>query len=165
MLHYAVVDKSSGVVGGYQALRNPDPLHSKVDIGAIYWGPGIARRRGGSEAFYLFVTYVFDTLGYNRFGWRSNNQNTRSTRAASRFGFTFEGIARVPRVVWKGYGRDMAYYSMLLDVEWPLMKKALELWLLPENFDEAGMQRERLEDVRRRLDKLKKVPQSFTLAS
>jgi len=32
--------------------------------------------------------------------------------------------------------------------EWPLVKEALEHWLREENFDESGMQKRRLEDIR-----------------
>ena len=34
---------------------------------------------------------MFDDLGYRRFEWKCNAQNEPSRRAASRFGFTFEG--------------------------------------------------------------------------
>jgi len=45
--------------------------------------------------------------------------------------------------VVKGQSRDSAWYSML-DSEWPARKQAFEAWLAPENFDEAGRQRQNL---------------------
>ena len=33
------------------------------------------------------------------------------------------------------------------DAEWPGLKEAFEAWLAPSNFDDAGMQRERLGDL------------------
>jgi len=147
VIYYAVVDKASGLVGGYLALRDYNPILGYVEIG-LHYGPLLARRRGATEAFYLCASYIFDTLGFNRLGWLSNNQNAVSKKAARRLGFTFEGIGRIPRVHKNGHARDMTLWGMLREVQWPAMKRALELWLVPENFDEAGMQRRRLEDIR-----------------
>jgi len=95
-----------------QSLLYPDPTHSCIDI-SRHWGPLLARTRAATEAFYLFASYVFDSPGYTRLGGRSSNMNIKSKNSARRFGFTFEGVTRRPRFIWRGY-------SMLRDVEWPL---------------------------------------------
>ena len=63
--------------------------------------------------------------------------------AAKRLGFTFEGTFRQMHVV-KGRTRDTTWLS-IIDGEWPALKRALEGWLDPANFDAAGAQRRRLE--------------------
>ena len=46
-------------------------------------------------------------------------------------------------MVVKGKNRDTAWYS-IIDTEWPERKAAFERWLVPENFDAQGRQKERL---------------------
>lgn len=126
---------------GRQSLMDINTEHGTAEIGHILWGPRIARGRVTTEAFFLFADYIFG-LGYRRWQWRCNANNAPSRRAADRFGFTFEGIFRNHMVV-KGESRDTAWYS-ITDAEWPRLKAGYERWLRPENFDEAGTQREKL---------------------
>ena len=83
--------------------------------------------------------HVFDDLGYRRYEWKCNALNAPSTRAAERFGFTFEGIFRQHMIV-KGRNRDTAWFAML-DSEWPARKAAYERWLAPDNFNSGGRQK------------------------
>jgi hypothetical protein len=100
------------------------------------------RTIGATEAQYLFAVYVFDTLGYRRYEWRCDNLNMPSKRAATRFGFTLEGVFRQHMII-KGRNRDTAWFAML-DSEWPARRIAFERWLDPANFDAAGRQKVRL---------------------
>jgi hypothetical protein len=65
--------------------------------------------------------------------------DTRSRRAAERFGFTFEGVFRQHMMV-KGRNRDSAWFSVI-DGDWPDVRAAFESWLAPGNFDADGRQR------------------------
>jgi len=88
-LFHAVVDKATGVAGGRQTFMRITPEHGVIEIGNILWGPAIARGRVATEALYLAAKYVFDALGYRRFG------------------FDFEGVFR--QHMWvKGANRDAA---------------------------------------------------------
>lgn len=144
-LFFVVIDLATGAIGGRQAFMRIDPSNGSAEIGNIYWGPTIARTPKATEAFYLFARHVFDELGYRRFEWKCNDRNEPSMRAARRFGFRFEGIFRQHMVV-KGENRDTAWYS-ILNGEWPAVRKAVELWLSPENFDGEGRQLRRLEGI------------------
>ena len=137
-LMFAVIDQASGEARGRQALMRIVPEHGVIEIGSIYWGPGLAQTRGATEALYLFARHIFDDLSYRRFEWKCNNRNEPSKRAAARFGFTFEGVFRQHMII-KGDNRDTAWFSML-DREWPARKAALEAWLDPANFDAEGRQ-------------------------
>lgn len=139
---FAVVDKATGRVGGRQALMRVVPAHGVIEIGSIYWGPAIARTRVATEALYLFARHIFEDLGYRRFEWKCNDRNEPSKAAATRFGFTYEGLFRQHMIV-KGENRDTAWFSML-DGEWPSRKAGFERWLDPANFDAAGMQKQKL---------------------
>jgi RimJ/RimL family protein N-acetyltransferase len=146
-LFFAVVDQATGKVVGRQALMRIDPNNGVAEIGNIYWGPNLSRTPGATEAMMLFAKTVFD-LGYRRYEWKCNNNNEPSKRAAERFGFTFEGVFR-QHMIQKGENRDTAWFSML-DSEWPALKAAYDAWLDPSNFDEAGSQKRRLQDMVKR---------------
>jgi len=141
-LFFAVIDKATGRAEGRQTLMRIDPVHGVIEIGNILWGPAIARGRVATEALFLFADDVFKR-GYRRFEWKCNNANAPSKTAATRFGFTFEGVFRQHMVV-KGRNRDTAWYSML-DKEWPRLREDYLAWLDPANFDEAGRQKARLQ--------------------
>jgi RimJ/RimL family protein N-acetyltransferase len=138
-LFFAVVDRASGRAGGRQALMRIVPEHGVIEIGHILWGPGVARTRVATEAFYLHARYVFETLGYRRFEWKCNDLNEPSKAAARRFGFTFEGLFR--QHMWvKGASRDTAWFA-IMDHEWPALGARFERWLAPGNFAADGTQR------------------------
>jgi RimJ/RimL family protein N-acetyltransferase len=145
-IFFAVVDKATGRAEGRQALMRIDPANGVIEIGNILWGPVIARTRVATEAFYLFASYIFDTLGYRRLEWKCDDRNLSSKKAAARFGFTFEGLFRDHMVV-KGQSRDTAWFSVIRP-EWPLLSQTLANWLNAANFDDAGQQQHRLEEFR-----------------
>ncbi|WP_297112728.1 GNAT family protein [uncultured Devosia sp.] len=140
--YVAVVDKTSGKAVGQQGWMRIRPEHGSIEIGGVYWGLPMARSRMATEALFLFARHAFDDLGYRRFEWKCNNANEPSKAAATRFGFTFEGIFRQDMII-KGESRDTAWFS-IIDSEWPTLRAEFERWLDPANFDDAGVQRTRL---------------------
>ncbi|SKR79968.1 N-acetyltransferase GCN5 [Mycobacteroides abscessus subsp. abscessus] len=62
----------------------------------------------------------------------------------------YEGMFR-QAVIYKGRNRDTTWYSMI-DKEWPVLNERFEQWLSPNNFDEDGQQRIRLQDINRARD-------------
>ncbi|CAD7040343.1 GNAT family N-acetyltransferase [Pseudorhizobium endolithicum] len=139
-------DNASGRIVGMASYMRPDPKNGVVEVGSVAHAPDVQRSPLTTEAHYLMARHVFEDLGYRRYEWKCHNENEPSKRSAIRYGFTFEGVFR-QHVISKGANRDTAWFSMI-DGEWPLLKKAFETWLSPENFDEAGRQRRRLEDIR-----------------
>jgi RimJ/RimL family protein N-acetyltransferase len=117
-----------------------------VEIGNVLFTPALQATTAATEAMYLMARHAFEDLGYRRYEWKCNDLNAPSRRAAVRLGFTYEGTFRQHMIV-KGRNRDTAWYSMI-DTEWPRVKAAFEAWLDPGNFDEAGRQKRRLEEIR-----------------
>jgi RimJ/RimL family protein N-acetyltransferase len=138
----AIVDRVSGKALGQQGWMRIRPEHGSIEIGGVYWGLPMARTRLATEALYLFARHAFDDLGYRRFEWKCNDRNEPSKAAATRFGFTFEGVFRQDMIM-KGENRDTAWFS-ILDGEWPALRAEYERWLSPDNFDDAGQQKTRL---------------------
>ena len=145
-LFFAIIDTASGKAVGYETLMRIDTAHRVIEVGNILYGTPLQRTPGATEAQYLLMRYVFETLGYRRYEWKCNALNAPSRSAAERFGFSFEGIFRQHMVV-RGRNRDTAWYS-ILDHEWPVQKAAFEAWLQPDNFDTDGRQRRKLSDFK-----------------
>lgn len=145
-LHFAVIDQRSRRAVGTLALIRMDPANGVIEIGFVVFSPLLRRTPSSTEAHYLLMRYLFDSLGYRRLEWKCDSLNEPSRRAAQRLGFQFEGIFR-QAVVYKGRNRDTAWFS-ILDCEWPSLRAAFELWLAPDNFDAQGLQRRSLAQVR-----------------
>jgi RimJ/RimL family protein N-acetyltransferase len=148
-LYFAIVDVASDRAVGIAAYLNINPPNRVIEVGGLVYTPALQRTAGATEAMYLMARHAFDDLNYRRYEWKCNALNLASRRAAERLGFTFEGIFRQHMIV-KGRSRDTAWFSMI-DGEWPRLRRALEAWLDPSNFDAGGRQRRRLADLRREL--------------
>ncbi|KAI0601374.1 putative acetyltransferase, GNAT family [Biscogniauxia sp. FL1348] len=147
---YAILPRdASGSVLGHASLMRADTAHRSVEIGHVLLAPALQRTRAATEALYLLARHALDHLGFRRCEWKCHALNAPSRRAALRLGFAFEGLFRSHMVV-KGRDRDTAWYALLRDGggEWLRAKEALEAWLDPANFDEQGVQRRRLEELR-----------------
>lgn len=147
-LHMAIVDKQTGKARGTFALMRHDPRHGVIEMGWVMYSPLLKRTIAATEAQYLAMAYVFDTLGYRRYEWKCDSLNAASRRAAERLGFSHEGTFR-QATVYKGRNRDTAWFS-LLDSEWPAHKRAFEAWLDPAKFRD-GVQLASLEQWHARL--------------
>ena len=147
-LTWAVVP-TGGEAAGMTSLYRIDPAHGQAEVAAIIYARSVQRTPAATEATYLLMRYAFDGLGYRRFEWKCDALNEPSRQAALRLGFTYEGRFR-NHMVTKGRNRDTDWFSVT-DAEWPLLKLALQTWLQPDNFDEAGQQRLALSIVRDRL--------------
>jgi len=146
---YTIVDRQSAKPSGLASYLRMKPEHGVIEIGHIWFGASLQRTRAATEAIYLLARHVFDDLGYRRLEWKCDAANQRSRRAATRFGFAFDGIFRQHMVI-KGKNRDTAWYAML-DRDWPVAGEAFARWLSRENFDAEGHQLRGLADIRSEL--------------
>jgi RimJ/RimL family protein N-acetyltransferase len=139
---HIICDKSSKQPMGMASYMRIRPEHGSVEVGCIVFARALQRTNIATEAIYLMIKHAFDDLNYRRFEWKCHNENEASKRAAVRFGFTFEGVFRNDMVM-KGKNRDTAWYS-ITDTEWGVVKTGYEKWLDLNNFDTAGVQRQKL---------------------
>lgn len=144
-LHYAVIDLATGKAVGTLALMRIDRANGVIEVGHVTYSPRLKRTRIATEAMFLLMNQVFDTLGYRRFEWKCDSLNEPSRSAALRYGFTFEGIFR-QAIVYRERNRDTAWFS-IVDGEWPALRSSYVRWLDPHNFDAQGRQVERLVDL------------------
>lgn len=131
-------------IGAYSLLRI-NPAQGTIEIGFIWFTKELRKTIAATEALYLMADYCLTTLEYRRYEWKCNNLNEASKRAATRLGFTFEGVFRQSMVV-KGKNRDTAWFS-IIDSEWPRLRDGYLEWLSPDNFDENEKQKRSLFDI------------------
>ena len=149
-MHFAVINRQSNQPVGSLALMRIDKHHGVVEVGHVHFSPLLSRTVMATEAHWLLMRYVFDTLGYRRYEWKCNSLNAPSCRAAQRLGFHFEGRFRQALVI-KGHNRDTDWFS-IIDGEWPQVDKAMREWLASDNFNADGQQRHTLESFRAATD-------------
>ena len=145
-LFHAIVDLERGKAVGVCAYLRIDPGNGVIEVGHLQYSPRLQQTRAATEAMYLMMRRAFEELGYRRYEWKCDSLNGPSRAAAERLGFRFEGVFR-KAIVYKGRSRDTAWFSVI-DDEWPGVRRALEGWLEPGNFDSEGRQRRRLVELR-----------------
>ncbi|KWE74532.1 GCN5 family acetyltransferase [Burkholderia ubonensis] len=145
-MHFVVIDVASGRAVGTLALMRIDPANGVIEVGSVSFSPALQRTPISTEAQYLLMRHVFDTLGYRRYEWKCDSLNAPSRKAAERLGFRYEGTFR-QALVYKGRNRDTAWYS-IVGGEWPALAAAFDAWLSPANFDGEGAQRASLAAIR-----------------
>jgi RimJ/RimL family protein N-acetyltransferase len=136
-MFFAIVDRSTGKPSGVASYLRILPESGSIEVGHVHFSLLLQRSRVATEAMYLMMKHAFD-LGYRRYEWKCDSLNEPSRNAATRLGFSFEGIFR-QATVYKGRNRDTAWYS-IIDSEWPRLNEAFKKWLLPDNFDNDGRQ-------------------------
>lgn len=141
---YAIIDKASKKPIGLSGYLRINPEHGVIEVGHLHFSSRLKKTPLATEAMYLMMHYVFEELGYRRYEWKCHSLNEASKNAALRLGFQFEGIFRQSNV-FKGHNRDTAWFS-ILDHEWPSLKENFESWLQPNNFDENGQQKRKLNE-------------------
>ncbi|MEQ9726036.1 GNAT family protein [Pseudomonas sp. WHRI 8822A] len=145
-LFFTVIDKATERAVGLLSFLRIAAADGCIEIGHIAFGRAMQRSPASTEAIWLLMRLAMDGLGNRRLEWKCNARNARSRRAAERLGFTQEGLFRQHAVI-KGENRDTAWFS-IIDSEWPPLRDAFVRWLSPDNFDEQGKQRQRLEELR-----------------
>jgi len=137
-LFYAIVDRASEAPVGVAAYLRIAPDMGSIEVGHLRYAPVLQRTATSTEAMYLMMRHAFEALGYRRYEWKCDSLNAASLAAARRLGFRFEGTFRNAMVI-KGRNRDTSWLS-ITDEEWPGIRRALERWLDPGNFDAQGRQ-------------------------
>ena len=143
---YAIVDHKSEQAKGVASYLRIDPGIGSIEVGHINFSPALQNTVSATEAMFLMMQNAF-ALGYRRYEWKCDRLNAKSCHAATRLGFTFEGVFR-QATMYKHRNRDTAWYSVI-DGEWPKLRQAFNKWLSSENFDPAGQQKLALSNLTR----------------
>ncbi|MHA6260791.1 GNAT family N-acetyltransferase [Sporosarcina sp. CAU 1771] len=142
-VYYTVLSKETNKPLGIYSLMRIDQDNGVIEVGNVNFSDALRRTRISTEAYYLLAKYVFEELQYRRYEWKCDSLNAPSIKTAKRLGFKYEGTFR-NAVIYKKRSRNTSWFSMLLE-EWPQNKRAFTQWLAEENFDDKGVQLQRLE--------------------
>ncbi len=145
-LFHAIIDKPSGKALGVASYLRIEPAVGVIEVGHINYAPALQKTAAATEAMYLMMRRIFDELGYRRYEWKCDALNAGSRAAAARLGFQYEGTFR-QATLYKGRNRDTAWFA-ITDKDWPEIRRRMEVWLDPENFDAEGSQRRSLSEIR-----------------
>jgi RimJ/RimL family protein N-acetyltransferase len=142
LVAWTVTEMTSGRPVGVVCYSCIDTVNGALEIGHVTWSPLMQRTTLGTEAIQLLLKKAF-SLGYRRVAWRCDSLNVASRKAAERLGFSFEGRFR-QAMTRKQRNRDTDWLSVI-DIEWPIVDRALSGWLSPDNFTKGGTQKCNLE--------------------
>jgi RimJ/RimL family protein N-acetyltransferase len=122
---FAIVEATSGRAIGSTRYLDIRPASRGLEIGWTWLARAAWRTPINTECKYLLLRHAFESLDALRVQLKTDSRNERSRRAIERIGGRLEGILRCDRVLWDGYVRDSAYFSVI-QREWPDVKQALE---------------------------------------
>ena len=74
-IHFTVIDNQTQSPVGTLSLMRIDPKNGVVEVGHVHFSSLLSRTPMSTEAQYLLMRYVFDTLGYRRYEWKCNSLN------------------------------------------------------------------------------------------
>jgi N-acetyltransferase len=122
---FATLDLHTGRAVGSTRYLDIRPRDRGVEIGWTWLARTAWRTPINTECKYLLLRHAFDDLRALRVQLKTDDRNERSKAAIVRIGAKPEGVLRCDRVLWDGYVRDSAYFSVVHH-EWPAVKSALE---------------------------------------
>lgn len=109
---------------GVVSFMNIVPNNRSIELGNIWYTPAARRSHTNTETIYLMLVECFERCRYRRVEWKCDSLNARSKAAATRLGFSYEGIFH-QHIIYKGRNRDTAWFAMM-DEDWPAIKENFE---------------------------------------
>ncbi|KAG8734694.1 hypothetical protein FRC10_011532 [Ceratobasidium sp. 414] len=111
VLHFAIMDKSSGELAGTYALGcSPDQATLDIRAMSVKLFPKFRGTHALYHATYLLLSHVLNPIseggcGFVRCAWRNSVANPKSARVAEKMGFKLEGPMRCYEVsdAYEGY--------------------------------------------------------------
>lgn len=121
---FAIIHKATGTLVGSTRWMDIARAHYRVEIGATWITPAYQRTAVNTEAKYLQLAWLFETLGALRVQLKTDLRNTQSQRAMERIGAVREGVFRRHMLLRDDVVRDSVYYG-ITDEDWPRVRRLL----------------------------------------
>ena len=122
---FAVIDRRTGRAVGSTRYSDIARNDRGLEIGWTWLGRSARRTPINTECKYLLLRHGFEDHDALRVQLKCDDRNERSKAAILRIGATFEGVLRCHRVMWDGFLRDSAYFSVV-HTDWPRVRAELE---------------------------------------
>lgn len=121
---YVVRDIVSKQLIGSTSFYEVDAANKRLCIGFTWykrsvWGQGI-----NPDVKQCLLSYVFETLGWNRVAFHVDARNERSRSAMLYLGASEEGTLRQHKIVQGDYVRDTVLFA-IIKTDWPLINETL----------------------------------------
>lgn len=149
-------DSAHGII----TIHNMDHVHAVAEIGVTY-SQVLQNTRASTEIIYLVLTELFEKYAYRRVQWHCVCSNLKSINAAKRLWFVEEARCR-NYYVYKERSYDGLYFS-ILDHEWLRIRDNFMIWLNPNNFDEFGRQKYKLNPDREKITEVHSLSNQVVL--
>jgi N-acetyltransferase len=114
---FAILDKRTGKLAGSTSYMTIVDREKRLEIGSTWIGREFQGSGLNRNMKYLMLSFAFDTLGYERVEFMTDERNAQSRRAMEKIGCKFEGVLRSHLYLSDGYRRSSAMYSIICD-EW-----------------------------------------------
>lgn len=121
---FAIIEKSSGKIGGSMSLLNISMHDLRLEIGGSWLGKDFRGTDINRHSKYALMKYTFEELGFERVEFKTDVLNTRARKGLEKIGGKEEGMFRSHMSMWNNRRRDSVYYSVLKS-EWPLLKQTI----------------------------------------
>jgi N-acetyltransferase len=124
-LPFAVILLESERAIGCTRLLEVNLQHKSLEIGGTWYDVQHQRTAVNTESKYLLLCHAFESLGFMRVQFKTDQRNLRSQKAIERLGAVKEGVFRSHMATPSGIRRDSVFYSIIRS-EWPAVKENLE---------------------------------------
>jgi RimJ/RimL family protein N-acetyltransferase len=101
-----------------------EPAHRRLEIGHTWYAPAAWGGAVNPACKLALMRYAFETLGFNRVEFKTDNRNIQSQTAIAKLGAVREGVFRAHMVRRDGSLRDSVYFSIVRN-EWPGVRDKL----------------------------------------
>jgi N-acetyltransferase len=116
-----IFDKLSNAYAGSTGFANVSNKDKRLEIGWTWIGQEFQKTGLNRHCKYLLLSYIFDTLEFERAEFRTDERNIASRTAMEKMGAVCEASLRSHTVMNDGFRRTTVYYSILKE-EWQQLK-------------------------------------------
>jgi RimJ/RimL family protein N-acetyltransferase len=114
---FIVYDKTTGRYAGSTRFYDIQNDNRSVQLGYTWYGKDFRGTAVNKHCKFLLLSFVFETMGFERLEFRADARNERSIAAMKSIGCTVEGILRNHMFLYHGERRSSIILSILKD-EW-----------------------------------------------
>jgi len=116
--------RADGELVGSTRYLAIEAAHKRLEIGHTWYAPQVWGTRVNPACKFALLRYAFESLGFNRVEFKTDNRNLRSQAAIAKLGAVREGVFRAHMVRADGSLRDSVYFSVVRD-DWPTVRERL----------------------------------------
>ncbi len=118
---FAIYNNKTSECVGCTRFGNIDSKNKVLHIGWTWISPNMQGTGFNHQMKFLMLSYAFETMGIEKVGFRIDERNIRSRKAAEKLGATLEGILRKNIITKGGFRRSTCCYGILKE-EWKSIK-------------------------------------------